>query len=182
MVDSPDDIVDLRLFQPHLFNGRRTGNILNQPGGGDLILPKAVDCPRLMDRNKFRMGMGYRGRVVEVDDKVAVGSDFVHQFIQRTVFDDFSLVDNDDPLAQLLNVAQIMGGQDNGGPPLLVDFLNELSDRVFRLHIQADGGLVQKQDLGRVEHGGHQVATHPLAQGELPHRGVDKTVDLKNLI
>ena len=128
------------------------------------------------------MGMGNGGGVIEVYDKMAVGCNLVNQRVQRTVLNDFTLVDDNNPLAQLLDIAQVVGGQDNGGLAALIDLLDELPDGVFRLHIQTDGGLVQKQDLRRMEHGRHQIAPHPLTKRELPHRGVDKTVDLKNLI
>ena len=122
------------------------------------------------------------GGPVEVDDEMAVGRDFVHQRIQGTILNDLPLVDDDYPLAQLLDIAQIVGGQDDSRFVPLIDLLDELPDGVFRLHIQADGGLVQKQYVWGMEHGRHQIAPHPLTKRELPHRGVDEPVDLEDLV
>ena len=46
-----------------------------------------------------------------------------------------------------LDIPQIMGGQDDGRFVPLIDLLDELPDGIFCLHIQADGGLVQKQEV-----------------------------------
>ena len=81
------------------------GNILDQPGGGDLILAETVDRAGLTDGDNLRMGVGNGNRVIEVDNEMAVRGDLVNQFVQRTVLNDRSLVNDNDPPAQLLDIA-----------------------------------------------------------------------------
>lgn len=97
----------------------------DQPGRGNLILAETVNRTSFVNGDQFCMGMGNGGGVIEVYDKMAVGCNLVNQLIQRTVLNDLTLVDDNNPLAQLLDIAQVVGGQDNGGLTTLIDFLKE---------------------------------------------------------
>ena len=53
----------------------------------------------------------------------------------------------------------------------------ELAQPALADHVEADGRLVQEQDLGVVQQRGHDVAAHPLAQAQLPHGGVEQRAE-----
>ncbi len=72
-----------------------------------------------------------------------------------------------------------MGGQEDRGAAQPVLLQNELPDLELRHRVQADGGLVQKQDFGSVEQGGGDLAPHPLAQGQHPGRGLQEVTQVQ---
>ena len=53
------------------------------------------------------------------------------------------------------------------------------ADRLLADHVQADRRLVQEQHLGAVQQRRGQLAAHPLAQRELPDRGVEERVQVE---
>jgi hypothetical protein len=48
-------------------------------------------------------------------------------------------------------------------------------------HVQADGGLVEKEDFGAVQQGRGQFPAHPLSQGQLPHGNVQKGIHVEQV-
>lgn len=75
--------------------------------------------------------MSYHSRMVKINDQMAVWGDPVHQLVQRTVLNDPSVIDDDQPPAKLLDITQIMGGQYDRCPAALVDLSDKFSDSVF---------------------------------------------------
>ena len=74
-----------------------------------------------------------------------------------------------------------MGGQEHRKAPLLVQAPQEVADALLGYDVQPDGGLVQVEDLRIVEQGRRQVATHALAQAELPDRRVEEAVEVQEV-
>ena len=67
-------------------------------------------------------------------------------------------------------------------PFLAVEVLDELQDVALGQHVDADGRLVQKEDLRFVHEHERQVGAHLLAQAELPRQGVEELVDAQELL
>lgn len=70
---------------------------------------------------------------------------------QRPIVDQAPFVDDDHALAQPLDVGDIVRGQDDGRPALLVQMQDELANPFLGYHVDADGRLVQVDDLGVVQ-------------------------------
>ena len=90
------------------------------------------------------------------------------------VEDDPAVVDDQQPPAQLDDVAQVVGGEDDGRPLLAVELGQEVAHRRLGLDVEPDGGLVEEQHLGRGQHGRRQLAPHALAQRQRPHGHVQQ--------
>ena len=95
------------------------------------------------------------------------------------VKDDVAMVDDHGPLAEHLDVAGIVGGQKDGDLLLLVHLQDKVADALLDDDVEADGGLVEEEDLGPVEQGGGDLAAHALAQGQFTHRGLQVVADVE---
>ncbi len=74
-----------------------------------------------------------------------------------------------------------MGGEQNGHAARPIELLEELAHAVLGDHVQTDGRLVQVQHLRIVQQGCRQIATHALAERELPHRCIQELVQPEQL-
>ena len=85
-------------------------------------------------------------------------------------YTDRAVVDHDHPVAQRLDVLQVVRGEQQRGAALGVERAEELAQPALADHVEPDGGLVEVDHLRVVEQGGGDVAAHPLAEAELAHR------------
>ena len=69
----------------------------------------------------------------------------------------------------------------SGDRPLGVDPAQELAQPALADHVEADRGLVEVEDLRVVQQRRGDVAAHPLAERELPHRGVEQVAEVEQL-
>jgi hypothetical protein len=74
------------------------------------------------------------------------------------------MVDHHHAAAELLDVLQVVGGQQQGRRTFRVDPAQELAQPALADHVQSDGGLVEVQDLRVVQERRRDVAAHPLPQ------------------
>ena len=101
--------------------------------------------------------------------------------VDRPVVDQPPGVDDDHPLAQLLDVAQVVGGEDDGGALVAVLLPDELADALLDDQVQPDGGLVQVDDLRLVDQGGGQLGAHLLPERHVADRHVQQLFQLQGL-
>jgi hypothetical protein len=100
---------------------------------------------------------------------------------RTAVEENATLVDDDDPLAEALDIVQIMGGEQHGGAIVAVDLLHEGAHPLLDDQIQPDGRLIKEEYRRLVEDRGGKVASHPLAETELPHRGLQEGLHIQQL-
>ena len=103
-------------------------------------------------------------RVGQRDDQRAVRPVFFAQPGDRPVEDDGAVVDQDHAAREPFDVGEVVGGEDNGGAALTIELRDELADRFLGDDVEADGRLVEVDDLWIVEHRGRKVAAHPFAE------------------
>jgi hypothetical protein len=84
------------------------------------------------------------------------------------------VVDDDDTLGDGRHVVHVVAGEEHGGAVALVIGADEVAHGGLHGHVEADGRLVEEQDLGPVDEGRRQLALHTLAHGELPRGRVDE--------
>ncbi len=94
----------------------------------------------------------------------------VQQLLERSVIDERAFVEHQHALTELLNVREVVGGEDDRGLVLLADGADEFADRVLALDVKANRGLVQVDDAGTVQERRRQLAAHALAETQGPHR------------
>ena len=70
LVHRPDNIINFRFFQPHFFDRRCTGKVLDQLSGGDFVLAEAVNGAGFVDGDKLCLWMMDSCRVIEVDNEM----------------------------------------------------------------------------------------------------------------
>jgi hypothetical protein len=97
------------------------------------------------------------------------------------VVDDGAVVDDDHAPGDVLDVGHVVRGQEHGGAAFLVDPDQELPEALLAEQVEADGRLVEEEDLRLVEHAGGQLAAHPLAEGERADRHVEEVVGLEQV-
>ena len=74
---------------------------------------------------------------------------------------------------------QVVRGQQHRRAPLGVHLAQELPHLRLGDHVEPDGRLVEVQHLGVVQQRRRDVAAHPLAEGELPHRHVQQVAQVQ---
>ena len=120
-----------------------------------------------------------RSRISHVGGDDAVGA--YRRFIEGAVVHDLPLVDDDDAVAELLDVAHVVGGEDDGLAVGAIDLADELADVLLGHHVQSDRRLVQEDEVRVVQHRAAEVGAHALSKAELPHRDVHELVDRQNV-
>ena len=92
------------------------------------------------------------------------------------------MVDDHDAAAQLLDIVEVVRGEQHGGSEFAIDGAQKVADVVLGHHVEADGGLVEKQQRRIVQQRGGKVAAHALAERKLAHRRVQVVADAQNLV
>ena len=72
-----------------------------------------------------------------------------------------------------------MGRQNHGRASLAVDPGDELANRLFGDHVEPDRRLVEKDELGIVQHRGREIAPHPFAQRQLADRRAHEPFEIE---
>ena len=90
------------------------------------------------------------------------------------------MADDDDAPGQRLDVVHVMRGQQHRGAAFAVGAQHELAHGQLGGCVQADGGLVQEQDLGLVQQGRGDLGAHALAQGQLAHGLVQQPLQVQH--
>ncbi len=91
------------------------------------------------------------------------------------------MVDDDDAVAQGFQIAGVVRGEQHADvfePGHLAD---RVPDVLLGDHVQADGWLVEQDQLRAVEERGGHLTAHPLAEGKFPHGSLQQILDLECL-
>lgn len=91
------------------------------------------------------------------------------------------MIDDDDTFADILDISEIVRGEEDGrllGP---VDFIDDLPKLLLRNDIKADGRLIEENDPRGVDEAGNKLASHPLSERELPDRDIHQILHLESL-
>ena len=105
----------------------------------------------------------------------------VFEPVEGAVVEDRPLLQQDDAGAEILDVGHVVGREDHGGAVGLVQRVDREPDLLLHQHVHANGGLIQKQNAGIVEHGRGKIRPHPLPQGEGTHRLGEEAGDVQHL-
>ena len=119
--------------------------------------------------------------VLEYDRDRLPGGDGVGQRTKIAVEEDLPVVDDDDALAQRLDVGHVVTGQHHGRLVPLPIRGDELADPLLHRHVEPDGRLVEEEHLRPVEQRADDLDLHPLTQRELAHRLAHEVADLEEL-
>src|SRR6185437_8606661 len=76
--------------------------------------------------------------------------------------DEPPLIDHHHSGTEHLHIVHVVRGEEHGGPIAAVVEMEELPDVLLHHHVEPDRRLVEKEDLGPVNEGGDQFATHTL--------------------
>ena len=87
------------------------------------------------------------------------------------------MVDDDDALAEFLDVGHIMAGQEDRGFLPGIMFAQKFPDRLLGNDVQADRGLVQEEYPGLVQQRSDQLHLGALTQRQLPDADVQLIAD-----
>ncbi len=99
--------------------------------------------------------------------------------LDRSVIDDAPIVDDDDALAQLFDVAQVVRGQHDGHALGDAFPFDEVADALLDDQVQADGRLVQIDDLWLVDQRRRQLGAHLLPQRHVADGDIEQLVELQ---
>ncbi len=91
------------------------------------------------------------------------------------------MVEDQQPPAEPLDVAEVVRRQHHGHAALAVDLDEELAHALLGDDVEADRRLVEEEDLGVVQHRGDELAADALAERELAHRRLQERVELEQL-
>ena len=91
------------------------------------------------------------------------------------------MVDDHDAPAQRLHVGHVVAGEQDGRPEAAVVLRDKGAYAPLHRHVEADGRLVQEHHAGAVQQGCRDLALHPLAEGEVAHRLVQKRPQFQKL-
>ena len=100
---------------------------------------------------------------------------------QLVVDQDPAVVDDHHPPAEPLDVGQVVGGEQQRHVAARVHRGQERAQPLLAGQVEPDRRLVEHQQLGGVQQRGGDLAAHPLAQRQLPHRGVQEAGQVEQL-
>ena len=91
------------------------------------------------------------------------------------------MVDDDDALAQRLDVRHVVAREQHRGAVALVVLGDERADPLLHRHVEADRRLVEEEHPRLVQERADDLGLHPLPERELPHRLPDEVADVEQL-
>src|SRR5690606_29959362 len=105
-------------------------------------------------------------RYGEMQVQLTVPGEAVRDLRDAAVIDDAATIDDDDTFADVLDVAEGVGGEDQCGP-LSAQRPEEGAHPVLHRDVEPDRRLVKIDDAGSVDQCGGEVGPHALTEGEL---------------
>src|SRR5207237_1572519 len=91
-----------------------------------------------------------------------VAGEPVDDGIKRPVEEDFAVIDDDDAIAQLLNVLHVMAGQHRDDAVLRIIESKKFADALLTNDVQADRRLIEEKDARLVDERRDKLHIHPL--------------------
>ena len=99
----------------------------------------------------------------------------------RVVEHDRAVVDHDDSPTQLLDVARVVRGEKHGRALGVIQLSNVLANALLGDDVEPDSRLVEKQNCRSMQQRADDLASHPLAEAQLPDRNIQQRLDLEAL-
>ncbi len=96
------------------------------------------------------------------------------------VVEDFAVVNDHYAATEFFDVVEIVGGEQDCGAKFAIDGAQEVADVVFGDDIEADGGLVEKEEWRIVQERSGEVAAHAFAEGKFADWRVQVIADVEN--
>ena len=96
-------------------------------------------------------------------DELEVGETINH-VIELAVEEDRALVDDDHAAAERLDIRHVVAREQDGRLALRVVVTQEFTNDLLRDDVEADGGLVEEQDLGLMQERGDELHLHALPE------------------
>lgn len=115
----------------------------------------------------------------EEGDDFLAGAAAVVETGEVAVVDFFAVVDDDDAVAEGLDIGHIVAGEQGGDLVTAVVVAEEVAHGFLGDDVETDGGLVEEKDAGAVEEGGDELHLHALAEGELADHDVELGADIE---
>src|SRR5918997_1513202 len=101
------------------------------------------------------------------------------ELVDAAVVEEAAVVDDQHAAAEVLDVGEVVGGEEDGDAALAVDAGEEVPDAGLGDDVEADRRLVEVEEGRVVEDGGGEVAAHPLAERELADGGVEEGIEVE---
>ena len=117
--------------------------------------------------------------LIELDDDRLAGRELLDQAAEGTVEQQLTVVDDDDPFTQGLDVGHVMARQQHSGIVELVVGADEAADTTLHRDIQTERGLIEEEDARTVQQRCRHFTLHALSQGEIAHRFLQKAVEVE---
>ncbi len=89
------------------------------------------------------------------------------------------MVDDDDAFAQGFEIARVMRGEQHTNVLEPRHFTDRVADVLLGNHVQADGGLIEQDQLRAVQERGCHLTPHPLTERKFPHRSLQEILNLE---
>ncbi len=110
----------------------------------------------------------------KLQHQLAAGAKPGSQCADRTVEQQPPFVHHDQPRADLLDVLQVMGGEDDRGATLAVHAREELAHHILCHHVEADRRFVEEEDFWIMHERHGDFGTHALAEAQVTHRALQE--------
>src|SRR5260221_382044 len=81
----------------------------------------------------------------------------IDHFGQEAIEEYCTVINDDDSLAQFLDISHVMTGEQNGGLLLGIMLAQKFTDTFLRYHIEADGGFIEEQNFRLMKQRGNQL-------------------------
>ena len=91
------------------------------------------------------------------------------------------MVDHEQPVAEPLDVAEVVRRQEHRHAALTVDLDEEVAHALLRHDVEADRRLVEEEQLRLVQHRRRQLAADALSERELAYRRLQERVEIEYL-
>src|SRR5215211_1172519 len=168
-VDPRDDVLDVRLLDREVDDGRALGHCRDELRGAELLAPEPQPLAWPVDTLDARaIELERRRRLGEVDHERSLRAVQGDELLDTAVVDHAPVVDDKHPLAEALDVGEVVRREENRHAALAVHLSQKVADPCLRDHVEADRRLVEEQDLRVVQHRRRELATHALAERKLP--------------
>ncbi len=118
-------------------------------------------------------------RRVEPEGNVFFLDVFGLEIMEAAVEHDGTVVDDDDPVADFLDVADVVGSEEDRGVFRPVDRVDNVPEIGFGNHVEPDGRFVEKQDFWAVDEARDEFRPHSLPEGQLPYGNMEQISHLE---
>ncbi len=168
-VDAFDDFFDGLVFDQEVADFYRGEDLTDEVGGGDFYAIEADAVGEFVHLIDFE---AVAGEGIEADRLRAIfqgefdllgAEELLFELGEMAVVEDFAVVNDHDAAAEFFDVVEIVGGKEDGGAKFAIDGAQKMADVIFGDDVEADGGLVEKEEWRIVQERGGEIAAHAFA-------------------